>query len=164
MNEQLFSEIDHLSSLEEYLEFISEHFGLDPEEVLLAMDYEKYCDYSCGYFLEFIKKNPDFNNVEFQEFVIQHNKADRDSGELADIAKFEIDRLAEKFAEETGIEIPIVKRKIEPVTWEEVLEANGMGYLGRGFSQKEKTAGLSKRDFPFRFSFSWSQLSSRFAN
>jgi len=145
MNEQLFSEIDYLSSLDEYLEFISEHFDLEPEEILLAIDYEKYCDYGCGYFLEFIKKNPDFNNVEFQEFVIRHNKADRDSGELADIAEFEIIRLAEEFAQEMGIEIPIVKRKkIEAPTWEEVLEAKGMG----GIWEEDLAKKKRPQDYP----------------
>ncbi|GAG94224.1 unnamed protein product [marine sediment metagenome] len=145
MNEQLFSEIDYLSSLEEYLEFISEHFDIEPEATLLAINYEKYCDYGCGYFLEFIKENPDFNNVEFQEFVIRHNKADRDSGELADIAKFEIDRLAEEFAQEMRIKTPIVKRKIEPVTWKEVLAADGMGGIwGEDLAKKKRPQDYPK--------------------
>ncbi|GAH63964.1 unnamed protein product, partial [marine sediment metagenome] len=85
MNEEkLFREIDYLGSTDEYLAFINEYFGLEPEAVRLAMDYEKYCDYGCGFFLEFIKDHPEFNTVEFQEYVIAHNRADRDSGELID--------------------------------------------------------------------------------
>lgn len=126
-DEKLFSEIDYLGSLDEYLEFIGEHFDLEPEVVRLAMDYEKYCDFGCGFFLEFIKNHPEFNTEEFQEYVIVHNKADRDSGELADIAEFEILRLAEEFAEEKGIKWIIEKRaKIEAPTWEEVLAQDGM--------------------------------------
>lgn len=41
MNENLFSEIDHLSSLEEYLEFISEHFNIDLEETLAAIQTQE---------------------------------------------------------------------------------------------------------------------------
>ena len=37
-DEKLFSEIDHLGSLEEYLVFLEEHFGLEPSEVLLELE------------------------------------------------------------------------------------------------------------------------------
>ncbi|GAH98067.1 unnamed protein product, partial [marine sediment metagenome] len=40
--------------------------------------------------------------------------------------------------EEAGIEIPIVKKKIEPVTWEEVLEVNGMGGIWKEDLAKKK--------------------------
>ena len=45
------------------------------------------CDFGCCYIGEFLKKNPDFNETEFTEYVGAHNKADRDSGELNDICK-----------------------------------------------------------------------------
>ena len=62
-------------------------------------EYTEYIDYGCGYYGKFIKDNPGFDNEEFKEFVIGKNKADRDSGELADIAKFEIERLALEFTQ-----------------------------------------------------------------
>ncbi len=52
-----------------------------------------------GYFNRFIKNNSEFNTKEFRNFVLSKNKADRDSGELEDIAKHEILRLAYEFVE-----------------------------------------------------------------
>lgn len=63
------------------------------------MTYEYYCAAGKGYFYKFMKANPEFNTEEFTEFVTNKNKADRDSGELQDIAKFEILRLAFEFEE-----------------------------------------------------------------
>ncbi|GAI13008.1 unnamed protein product, partial [marine sediment metagenome] len=112
---------------------------MEPEAVRLAMDYEKYCDYGCGFFLEFIKDHPEFNTVEFQEYVIAHNKADRDSGELIDIAEFEITRLAGEFAEEHGIKWPVkIRKRIESPIWEEVLAADGMGGIWEEDLAKKK--------------------------
>ncbi|MBI2020157.1 HK97 family phage prohead protease [Candidatus Daviesbacteria bacterium] len=71
-------------------------------------DWDKYADYGSGYYYKFIKENPEFDTKEFQEYVIVHNKADRDSGELGDIANFEIDRLANEFGSKNlqkGIDI-----------------------------------------------------------
>ncbi|MBA7686997.1 hypothetical protein ES703_95457 [subsurface metagenome] len=146
MNEErLIQEIDYLGSTDEYLAFVEEHFGLEPEAVRLAIDYEKYCDYGCGYFLEFLKDHSEFNTIEFQEYVIVHNKADRDSGELADIAEFEIWRLAEEFAKEKGIKWVVKKRaKIEPPAWEEVLAADGMG----GIWEEELAKKKRPQDYP----------------
>jgi hypothetical protein len=61
--------------------------------------YKFYAEFGCGYFGRFIKRNPEFDNEEFFQFVIAKNKADRDSGELHDIAKHEILRLAYEWIE-----------------------------------------------------------------
>ena len=61
--------------------------------------YDFYNDYGCGYLQEFQKRNPEFDSEEFINFVMQRNKGDRDSGELFDIAKHEVLRLAYEFAE-----------------------------------------------------------------
>ncbi|RXG63624.1 hypothetical protein ES695_16410, partial [Candidatus Atribacteria bacterium 1244-E10-H5-B2] len=53
----------------------------------------------------FVKEHPEFDSEEFREYVIVHNKADRDSGELEDIAASEILRLAKEFAQEKDIQI-----------------------------------------------------------
>jgi len=58
---------------------------------------EDFCDYGGGYLWNFIKKNPRYDTEEFREFVACKNKADRDSGELGDIAAHEIERLAKAF-------------------------------------------------------------------
>lgn len=67
------------------------------------MHWPHYCDYGCDYFSEFTGKNPEFDTPEFRSYVACKNMADRDDGELQDIAKFEILRLAEIWAEKKGI-------------------------------------------------------------
>lgn len=64
----------------------------------------EYCDFGCGYIGTFIKNNPSFDNEKFYDYVSCHNKADRDSGELQDICKEEILRLAREFSSEKIIE------------------------------------------------------------
>ena len=54
---------------------------------------------ACGWFYVFVERNPEFDCKEFTEYVIAHNKADRDSGELHDIALHEVLRLAYEFTE-----------------------------------------------------------------
>jgi hypothetical protein len=61
--------------------------------------YYFYTDWNCGYFYDFITNNPEFNNEEFANYCIKYNKADRDGGELKDIIKHEILRLAYEFEE-----------------------------------------------------------------
>lgn len=61
--------------------------------------YEYYNDYGCGYYYTFINLNIEFINWEFEEFVINRNKGDRDAGELGDIAQHEVLRLAAEFVE-----------------------------------------------------------------
>jgi hypothetical protein len=61
-------------------------------------DYEKYCDFGSGAYYKFLEQNPEFENKDFEEFVICHNKADRDSGELGDIRKDEVERLAKEWS------------------------------------------------------------------
>jgi hypothetical protein len=63
------------------------------------MSYQYYNDYGCNYLDIFLGRNPEFNIPEFINFVVEHNKGDRDSGELADIAKHEVLRLAAEYAE-----------------------------------------------------------------
>ena len=58
-----------------------------------------YQDTSCNAYYNFIDKNPIFDSGEFNEYAICHNRADRDSGELADIAFHEVLRLAAEFTE-----------------------------------------------------------------
>ena len=61
------------------------------------------CDFGCNYLGEFLKKNPKFDEIKFTEYVMAHNKADRDSGELQDISKDEILRLAKEFKPDESI-------------------------------------------------------------
>jgi hypothetical protein len=62
-----------------------------------SKDYEKFCDFGCGYIGSFVKNNPSFDCEEFYDYCSNHNKACRDSGELQDICKDEILRLAKAF-------------------------------------------------------------------
>lgn len=65
-----------------------------------ASGYEDYCDFGSGAFNKYLEKHPELDTEEFTDYVIQYNKADRDSGELQDIAMHEIERLAEGFGSE----------------------------------------------------------------
>lgn len=60
-------------------------------------DYEKYCDFGSNSINRFVKAHSNFDSKEFLEYVTVHNKADRDSGELGDIAMSEIERLSKEF-------------------------------------------------------------------
>lgn len=60
-------------------------------------DYDQYNNYGCGYIWKFIKQYPEYNNREFLDFVGNKNQGDRDSGELQDISKEEILRLAKEY-------------------------------------------------------------------
>lgn len=62
-------------------------------------NWNYYNKFGGGYFGKFLERNPEFNTKEFEEFIITHNKGDRDAGELQDIAKHEILRLAYEFEE-----------------------------------------------------------------
>lgn len=68
-------------------------------------NYEEFCDFGGGHFSKFVEEHPEFESEEFREYVIVHNRADRDSGELEDIAASEILRLAKEFAQEKNIQI-----------------------------------------------------------
>jgi hypothetical protein len=61
--------------------------------------YNFYNDHGCGYISKFLKQNPEFNSEQFVDFVISKNRGDRDSGELQDVAKHEVLRLAAEWAE-----------------------------------------------------------------
>ena len=104
------------------------------EEFYKEEGYEEFCDFGGGYFSKFVKEYPEFNIEEFREYVIVHNKADRDSGELEDIAAPEILRLAKEFAQEKNIQIEKYKHSREecmecdkPPEYE-VLWAEGMAH------------------------------------
>jgi len=75
------------------------------EEFYKEENYEEFCDFGGGHFSKFVMEHPEFNIEEFREYVIVHNRADRDSGELEDIAVSEILRLAKEFAREKNIQI-----------------------------------------------------------
>lgn len=62
-------------------------------------NYTYYIQSGNGYIGRFLERNPEFNNKGFLDFVCSHNKADRDSGELQDISKHEILRLAYEWTE-----------------------------------------------------------------
>ncbi|MBA7496407.1 hypothetical protein ES702_07015 [subsurface metagenome] len=95
--------------------------------------------------MEFIKTHLEFNTVEFQEYVITHNRADRDSGELEDIIESEVLRLAGEFAEEHGIKWPVkIRKRIESPAWEEVLAQDGMG----GIWEEDLVKKKRPQDYP----------------
>lgn len=57
----------------------------------------EYCDFGCNYISKFIEEHPEYDKEEFFEYVANHNMADRDIGELQDIKKEEIERLAKEW-------------------------------------------------------------------
>lgn len=61
--------------------------------------YNYYNKFGGNYFYTFLKRNPEFKTPEFRLFVIGRNRGDRDSGELQDIAKHEVLRLAAEWSE-----------------------------------------------------------------
>lgn len=63
------------------------------------MEYDYYNKHGGRYFYKFIKRNPEFDNPQFLSFVVKNNKGDRDSGEVQDIAKHEVLRLAYEYTE-----------------------------------------------------------------
>lgn len=62
-------------------------------------NYGYYNKYGGGYLNKFIQRNPEFDNDDFIGYVATNNKGDRDSGELQDVAKHEILRLAYEWEE-----------------------------------------------------------------
>jgi len=70
----------------------------EPEGIeAIKESYEDYCDFGCGYIATYLAENPDIDEDEFGEYVTQHNKADRDMGELQDVSEEEIERLGKEF-------------------------------------------------------------------
>lgn len=57
----------------------------------------EYCDFGCNYISKFIEEHPEYDKEEFFEFVVEHNLADRDMGELQDISQEEIERLSKEW-------------------------------------------------------------------
>ena len=62
--------------------------------------HEKHTGFSNGFYHKFIRQNPKYDSNEFREYIIVNNRADRDAGELGDISKDEILRLAQEFDKE----------------------------------------------------------------
>ena len=52
-----------------------------------------------NFFGKFLKAFPEYDTKEFHEFACRHNKGDRDMGELQNIARHEVLRLAYEFSE-----------------------------------------------------------------
>lgn len=67
---------------------------------MTTLNYDYYNKYGGRYYYKFLKQNPEFDTKEFRDWVADHNRGDRDYGELGDIAKHEILRLAYEFAED----------------------------------------------------------------
>lgn len=61
--------------------------------------YSYYIKHGGGYIRKFLERNPEFDCDGFIDYVIDHNRADRDSGELQDVAKHEVLRLAAEYEE-----------------------------------------------------------------
>jgi hypothetical protein len=66
-------------------------------ETVTESKCDDYCDFGCNYISEYLDNNKDINEDKFGEYVIQHNKADRDMGELQDVSKEEIERLGKEY-------------------------------------------------------------------
>lgn len=62
-------------------------------------NYEYYCKYGGRYIGKFLKRNPEFDTPEFIDYLQERNRGDRDSGELQDVAKHEILRVAAEWEE-----------------------------------------------------------------
>lgn len=62
-------------------------------------DYDYYNFYGGNYISKFIERNTEFDCPEFISFVSCNNRGDRDTGELQDVAKHEVLRLAAEFEE-----------------------------------------------------------------
>jgi hypothetical protein len=66
------------------------------------MDYEAYLDPGKGNFSKILEKYPELVDrtrtwTAFEEFCDQHNRGDRDIGELDDLAMFELERLVQEY-------------------------------------------------------------------
>ena len=70
---------------------------IETETETVTESYEDYCDFGCNYISDYLEKNKDINEDNFSEYIIQHNKADRDMGELQDVSKDEIERLGKEY-------------------------------------------------------------------
>lgn len=58
-----------------------------------------YIHTGCGWFRRFVSNNAAFQDDGFLDYVVAHNRADRDAGELDDIALHEVLRLAAEYEE-----------------------------------------------------------------
>jgi len=65
----------------------------------MSGDYDYYLKYGGGYISKFIERNPEFDTPEFVSYLSQHNRGDRDTGELQDVAKHEVLRVAAMYEE-----------------------------------------------------------------
>lgn len=103
------------------------------EEFYKKEGYREFCDFGGGHFSKFVREHPEFKSKEFRGYVIVHNKADRDSGELEDIASSEILRLSKEFAQKKNIQIKKRHSRekcmdCDKPTFYECLWAEGIGH------------------------------------
>ena len=61
---------------------------------------EYFIDRGGNHASEFVSKNPEFDTPEFVSYMICNNKAGLDAGDLQNLAKHEVLRLAFSFSEE----------------------------------------------------------------
>jgi hypothetical protein len=73
------------------------------DEFVNESKYEDLCDFGCNYISTYLKNNPNIDGKEFAEYVTDHNEAGRDSGELQDVCKSEIERLGKEFKKTKNI-------------------------------------------------------------
>lgn len=73
-----------------------------PLLVKTAESYEDYCDFGSGAFNRIVETDPALDTDGFFEFAVANNKADRDAGELQDIAEQEVRRLADAYLSRVG--------------------------------------------------------------
>jgi len=59
----------------------------------------EYYIHNSGWMEEFLHRFPEFSHEGFWDYVVAHNRADRDHGELGSLALHEVLRLAAEFAE-----------------------------------------------------------------
>lgn len=76
------------------------NFELDGLKLKESNNYKDYCDFGCNYIRTYLDNNPNIDEDKFGEYVSKENNADRDSGELQDINKKEIERIAKKYKNE----------------------------------------------------------------
>jgi len=57
---------------------------------------------------EFLRKNPEFDTPGFRGFSVKHNRAMRDSGELHELAKHEVLRLAHEWEIKSAVRLPVM--------------------------------------------------------
>ena len=65
----------------------------------MESNYNYYNKFGGNYLRKFLDRNSEFDCDEFREYIAGHNRGSRDSGELQDIAKHEVLRVAAEWME-----------------------------------------------------------------